>query len=105
MAVAGADKSDRQRRKADLARQIGRKAQRQVQARRESRRGVWFGLGMFGLVGWAVAIPTLLGIAAGVWIDRRTGGPYSWTLMGLMAGVVLGCINAWFWVRKESRRD
>jgi ATP synthase protein I len=72
---------------------------------RLSRRGVWFGLGMFGLVGWAVAIPTLLGIAAGVWIDRRTAGPYSWTLMGLMAGVVLGCINAWFWVRKESRRD
>lgn len=105
MAVAAADKSDRQHRKADLARRIGRKAQRQVQARRESRRGVWFGLGMFGLVGWAVAIPTLLGIAAGVWIDRRTGGPYSWTLMGLMAGVVLGCINAWFWVRKESRRD
>jgi ATP synthase protein I len=58
---------------------------------------------MFGLVGWSVAIPTLIGIAVGVWIDRTHSGPYSWTLMLLFAGVVVGCLNAWYWVKKESK--
>jgi ATP synthase protein I len=62
-------------------------------------------LGMFGLVGWAVAIPTLIGIAVGIWIDKRWPSPYSWTLMLLVIGVVVGCLNAWYWVRRESRRD
>jgi ATP synthase protein I len=105
MAAAAVDRAERERRKADLARRIGRKAERRARSRRQRDHGVWFGLGMFGLVGWAVAIPTLLGIAAGVWIDRCIGGPYSWTLMGLFLGVVIGCLNAWYWVRRESRRD
>ena len=105
MGAAAADRSDRERRRTDLARRIGRKAERRARSRREGHQRVWFGLGMFGLVGWAVAIPTLLGIAAGVWVDGHTGGPYSWTLMGLFLGVVLGCLNAWYWVRRESRRE
>ena len=39
---------------------------------------VWFGLGMFGIVGWSVAIPTLIGIAVGLWIDRTWPSRYSW---------------------------
>jgi ATP synthase protein I len=61
---------------------------------------VWFGLGMFGIVGWSVAIPTLIGIALGLWIDRSWPSRYSWALMFLIIGVVLGCINAAYWVRK-----
>jgi len=61
---------------------------------------VWFGLGMFGIVGWSVAIPTLIGIAVGLWIDRTWPSRYSWALMFLIIGVVLGCINAAYWVRK-----
>ncbi len=61
---------------------------------------VWFGLGMFGIVGWAVAIPTLIGIAVGLWIDRTWPSQYSWALMFLIIGVVLGSINAAYWVRK-----
>jgi ATP synthase protein I len=26
----------------------------------------------------------------------------SWTLMLLGAGIVMGCLNAWYWVKKES---
>ena len=61
-----------------------------------------FGLvvGMFGIVGWSVAIPTLIGIALGLWIDRTWPSRYSWALMFLIIGVVLGCINAAYWVRK-----
>ena len=28
---------------------------------------------------------------------------YSWTLMLLGVGVILGCLNAWFWVSKERQ--
>jgi ATP synthase protein I len=89
----------------ELTEQVGRKAERKLRASREGKRSIWFGLGMFGLVGWSVAIPTLIGIAIGVWLDARWHDPYSWTLMGLIVGVALGCLNAWFWVKRESTRD
>ncbi|MDY0041556.1 MAG: AtpZ/AtpI family protein [Desulforhabdus sp.] len=89
----------------DVPKQVGEREERKIRARRERDRSVWFGLGMFGLVGWSVAIPTLLGIVLGVWIDTRFSSRFSWTLMGLAAGVILGCLNAWFWVKRESGRD
>lgn len=84
---------------------IGRKAARKLKARGERNRGIWFGLGMFGLVGWAVAIPTILGIALGAWLDAQFPGRVSWTLTFLFIGVVLGCINAWYWVKREGHRE
>jgi ATP synthase protein I len=86
-----------------LSRQIGAKAARKLKARRNSTRGVWFGLGMMGLIGWSVAIPTLLGAALGLWLDRRFPGGRSWTLALLVAGLTIGCLNAWFWVAKEDK--
>lgn len=91
--------------KPDVAEEIGRKAERKRKARGERQRGVWFGLGMFGLVGWSVAVPTLLAIALGIWLDSRFPGRISWTLTFLFIGVVLGSLNAWFWVSRESQRD
>lgn len=88
-----------------LSEEIRAKETRKIKARREKDRGLWFGLGMFGLVGWSVAVPTLLGTVAGIWLDKTLQDPYSWTLMGLVAGVIIGCINAWYWVKKESGRD
>jgi len=88
-----------------LSVKVRAKEARKIKARREKNRGVWFGLGMFGLVGWSVAIPTLTGIALGVWIDLKWPSRYSWTLMLLVIGILLGCVNAWFWVKKESGRD
>lgn len=85
-----------------LAETVERKADRKVRARRERRHGVWFGLGMFGLIGWAVAVPTLAGTALGLWIDSRWPGETSWTLAGIAAGVALGCLNAWWWVRRHA---
>jgi len=84
---------------------IGTKAERKLRARGREDRGVWFGLGMFGLVGWAVAVPTLLGVVLGIWLDRHIPGKPSWTVTLLFVGVVLGCVNAWYWVRRESRHD
>ena len=62
-----------------------------------------FGSGMMGLVGWSVAIPTLLGAALGTWLDKRHSGPHSWTLMLLIIGLMIGCANARRWVSKEDK--
>lgn len=83
---------------------IGVKAHRKLRARR-TKQSVWFALGLFGMVGWAVTLPTLMGIALGVWIDRQVDSQYSWTLMLLVIGIGLGCWNAWYWVTKESPHD
>jgi len=76
-----------------------------MKGRREKDRSIWFGLGMFGLIGWSVAIPTLIGVAVGIWIDNTWSSRFSWTLMLLLIGVILGCVNAWYWVKRESRRE
>ena len=55
--------------KPSLSQEVGAKAARKLRARRNSAQGVWFGLGMMGLIGWSVAIPTLLGAALGIWLD------------------------------------
>lgn len=89
----------------NLGRRIGRRAERKLSARQARRRSAWFGLGMFGLIGWSVAIPTLIGIAVGVWLDKRWPGPASWTLTFLIIGVAIGCLNAWYWIKQESGRD
>ncbi len=80
------------------------KEERKLKARREERPKVWFGLGMFGLVGWSVAIPTLIGVALGLWIDSTWPSRYSWTLTLLFLGIIVGCLNAWYWVQRESKR-
>jgi ATP synthase protein I len=87
----------------ELRRKVHVKEARKLRARLQKDESVWFGLGMFGLVGWSVAIPTLIGIALGVWIDLKWPSRYSWTLMLLIIGILLGCLNAWFWVTRERR--
>jgi ATP synthase protein I len=86
-----------------LVREVGVKAARKLKARRHTAQGVWFGLGMMGLIGWSVVVPTLLGTALGVWLDRHHPGAHAWTLALLAAGLALGCWNAWHWVAKEDQ--
>jgi ATP synthase protein I len=87
----------------EFMRQVTAKAARKLRVQREGKQGVWFGLGMSGLIGWSVAIPTLLGGMLGLWLDRRHPGGRSWTLMLLVAGLCIGCANAWHWVAQEDR--
>jgi ATP synthase protein I len=90
-------------REPSLGRAVGAQATRKLKAQRESSHGVWFGLGMMGLVGWSVVVPTLLGAALGLWLDKNHPGRMSWTLALLVAGLVIGCLNAWHWVAKENQ--
>ena len=86
-----------------FAAQVGARAARKLKARKNGARGVWFGLGMMGLIGWSVSIPTLAGTALGLWLDRRIPGGHSWTLALMVAGLSLGCLNAWHWVAQEDK--
>ena len=85
-----------------FAGQIGAKAARKLKARK-STSGVWFGLGMMGLVGWSVVVPTLLGAALGVWLDQHHPGKHPWTLALMVIGLAIGCLNAWYWVAQQDK--
>ena len=96
-------RSDRD--KADLPVTIGNKAQRKMRARQATGRSPWFGLGLFGLIGWSITVPALFGIWLGQWIDTSWSGSISWTLTLLFSGLILGCVNAWYWIRSEDHDD
>lgn len=85
-----------------LAEQVGGAAARKLKARRDPAPGVWFGLGTMGLIGWSIVVPTLLGTALGAWLDHRYPGRHAWTLALLVAGLTLGCFNAWRWVARQD---
>ncbi|MEB3338859.1 MAG: AtpZ/AtpI family protein [Leptolyngbyaceae bacterium] len=89
----------------NLRHQVQNKSARKLKARREEKYSLWYGLGLIGIVGWSVILPILMGIALGLWIDFTWPSRYSWTLMLLFVGVVLGCLNAWYWVQQESRDE
>lgn len=84
----------------DFTEKVGAKEARRVKGKTQADETVWFGVGMFGVVGWSIAIPTLIGTAVGYWIDTSWPSRFSWTLMLLILGVALGCFNAWYWVKK-----
>ncbi|HLT02456.1 MAG TPA: AtpZ/AtpI family protein [Geminicoccaceae bacterium] len=84
---------------------VSRKQAEKLRSRREGRPNIDRGLGTTGVVGWSIATPTLLGVAVGMWLDRRSGSELSWTLMLLAVGLLVGCVTAWYWVRRELDRD
>lgn len=88
------DKADRFRKQVD---------EKVVRKLRAKPHGVWFGLGAMGLIGWSVALPTLLGAALGMWLDKQHLGRRSWTLALLVAGLLLGIFSAGRWVAKEHK--
>jgi len=77
-----------------MIRDVGAKQERMLRARRE-KKGNWSALSILGVVGWSVVAPTLLGIGLGAWIDHRWPSRFSWTVILLLTGLVLGCVTAW----------
>lgn len=92
---------DKPNNESSFSKLVGDKEERKLEAQRQNK-SVWSGLGLFGMVGWSVAVPTLLGAALGVWLDNNFKQNFSWTLSLLLAGLMLGCLIAWSWVQKED---
>lgn len=86
----------------DFTRKVGDQETLKLRAR-QAHAPVWSGLGTLGLIGWSVCLPTLLGAWLGQWLDRRHTGSHTWMLALLVAGMCLGCANAWHWISKEQR--
>ncbi len=86
-----------------LARRLERREASKLRGRRGKGRSLWQGFGVFGVIGWSVVVPAIAGVALGLWIDGRWPGHVSWTLTLLLAGLVLGCLNAWHWVSRQRR--
>lgn len=97
---------------AAFADRVGTQAERKLRARRRRHHNVWHGLGMMGIIGWSIVVPSVGGTALGIWLDARYPGGRSWTLALLGAGIFIGCFAAWRWVaqehhsiRKEEKHD
>lgn len=81
--------------------EVSATARRRIESRQRGR-SVLSWIGAFGIIGWSVALPTLLGIALGVWLDARYTGPASWSLTFMIVGLATGLLIAWGWIRREG---
>ena len=81
--------------------EVDAREKRRIRAQRKKGDEFWFGLGTFGMVGWSVSVPTILGIFIGVWLDLKWPGRISWTISLLVVGLIVGCLNAWFWLNRQ----
>jgi ATP synthase protein I len=95
--------SSEEKREEKFLQEIESKEKRRIKAQSRKNRSIWMGFGLFGVIGWSVMIPTVIGIITGLWADNRWPGKISWTLTFLFLGIVLGCWNAWYWVQKERK--
>ena len=86
-----------------FAQEIEEQAARRLKAKRKAGKNVWFGFGMFGLIGWSVVVPTLLGAMLGIWLDGHYPVTHSWTLSLLIVGLFAGCWSAAHWMLKENK--
>lgn len=56
-----------------------------------------------GTLGLLFILPVLLGVYVGLWLDEKRAGYSSfWTLSLLVAGLVVGAINVYIFLRKEQ---
>ncbi len=79
-------------------------ALRALQAREEPEPSLGSRLGQIGILGWAIVIPALLGVAAGRWLDRHFGGGIFFTALLLMLGAAFGLWSAWRWMHRQTGR-
>ena len=88
--------------KDDASAAIHRRAQRMQQTRDEPKYSPLTGLGVFGVIGWSVAIPTVGGAFLGLWLNRVAPQSFSWPIALILGGVVIGAMVAWNWVDKSA---
>ncbi len=81
---------------------IERRAKRMKNARDHPGPSPLRGIGTFGMIGWAIAVPTVAGAFIGHWLDRIAPQDFHWTIALILGGVVLGGLIAWGWINKEG---
>lgn len=81
---------------------IRRRAERMQKTRDEPKYSPLSGLGVFGVIGWSVAIPTVGGAFLGMWLNRVAPQSFSWPIALILGGVVVGAMVAWSWIDNSS---
>lgn len=95
--------SDSSNDESTFSNRIKQQEARKVKAQSEDKESPWLGLGMFGMVGWSVVVPSVLGTLLGLWLDQKHPVPFSWTVSLLVLGLFIGCLMAWYWIVKEEK--
>jgi len=81
---------------------IRRQTERIEKGRRERGMSFWRYLGLIGSVGWSIVVPMVLGGLLGLWLDGKFQVGSAWTLILLVVGLGVGCVNAWRLINKEQ---
>jgi ATP synthase protein I len=84
-----------------LDRAVRTRRERRARWQQEGERSIGQNLAMIGALGWAIVIPTLIGIFAGRWLDHEFASGIFWTLGLLVAGLAIGCTLAWKRMHRE----
>lgn len=84
--------------------QVEKKEALKLKARERQPASALYGLGVIGIIGWSVVVPTMIGVAVGLYIDERWPGRISWTLTLMFVGLALGSLNAWHWISSQRRK-
>ena len=81
------------------ARQLIKKADKQ---QRKENKQVVYRAALLSVYGWQLAIPVLLGIVLGIFLDKILPIPhFSWILNLILLGFVVGFYNATQWMKKN----
>jgi ATP synthase protein I len=80
---------------------IRKRRERRERWQREGEPTIGQSLGMIGALGWAIVVPTLLGVLAGHWLDKRMQSGIFYTACFLVIGLVIGCVLAWQRIQKR----
>lgn len=59
----------------------------------------------FGIIGFIVIIPAMIGALLGMFLDVAVTAPFSWTVLLIVLGVACGFFISWSWIKKEIRRS
>ncbi len=79
-----------------LERDVGR-----LERREPSAASFWRSLSVLGTVGWSISLPAVAGAWLGHWLDLQLESGVRFTLMLLVAVVMLGSVVAWRVVREH----
>jgi len=85
----------------NLPHQARLRSERRARFVREGERPLGRNLALMGALGWLIVIPTLLGMGAGIWLDRTFNTGVFWSGALLVAGLGIGCWLAWQRVSEE----
>lgn len=101
--MSGRHTDERKQREEQIAGAARQAAERDLRGREEPEPSLGSRLGQIGILGWAIVLPTLMGLALGHWLDRTFGTGVFFSAPLLMIGAAAGFWSAWKWMHRQQR--